>query len=90
MSRIIPITINNKNIVIQKVNDRYINEEDMKLAIEDIIKDNNLKLEENKKFDMSNICDLMFSIVYKGIVSTIENINNNNHITIENIIFEVV
>jgi hypothetical protein len=88
MCRIIPVKIKDKSIIVQKVSDRYIKEDEIKLAIEDIIKDNNLILEENKRVDLSSICDLMFSIAYKGIIKTIENINNKE-ILIENIIFEV-
>jgi hypothetical protein len=86
--RVIPIQIQNKNILVQKNNDNYIAENELKLALEDIIKDTQLELEENKKYDLSNFCDSMFSIIYKGIIKTLENINNND-ISIENLIFEV-
>jgi hypothetical protein len=87
--RIIPIELDNKNILVQKTNDRYIREDDLKLAIQDIINDNQLDLIENMFIDLSKTCDLMFSIVYKGIIKTIKNINNKEEITIDNIVFEV-
>jgi len=87
MNRILSLIINDKNIIIQKEGDRYISDRDIKEVIEDLIT-NNLELPTNKLIDLSNICDLMFSIVYKGIVKTIENINNKD-VSIDNIVFEV-
>jgi hypothetical protein len=86
--RIIPIEIHDKKVLVQKETDRYIKEDEIKLVLQDIIKDNQFKLEENKKYDLSSICDSMFSIIYKGIIKTIQNINNKE-IPIENMIFEV-
>lgn len=86
--RIIPLQIENKTVLVQKETERYIKEDEIKLALQDIIKDNNLKLQENIRIDLSNVCDLMFSIIYKGIVKTVENINSKK-ISIENIVFEV-
>jgi hypothetical protein len=86
--RIIPIEIQDKKVLVQKETDRYIKEDEIKLVLQDIIKDNQLQLEENKKYDLSSICDSMFSIIYKGIIKSIENINDKD-LQIDNIIFEV-
>jgi hypothetical protein len=83
--RIIPIEIQDKKVLVQKDTDRYINENDLTLAIEDIIKDNILELKENIKIDLSSICDLMFSIIYRGIIK----IEENKDVWIDNIVFEV-
>ena len=85
--RIIPLAINDKNIIIQKA-DRYIKEDEIKLAIEDIVKDNQLELSLEKKIDLSNICDSMFSIMYKGVATIIEKINDKE-LYINKIVFEV-
>jgi hypothetical protein len=86
----IEFKINDKNILVEKDTD-YITrneEQEIKLAIEDIIKDNQLSLFEGKLFDLSLFTDSMFSIIYKGIINTLENINNNK-ISVENIIFRI-
>jgi hypothetical protein len=83
----IEFKINDKNILVEKDTD-YITrneEQEIKLVIEDIIKDNQLKLSEGKLFDLSLFTDSMFSILYKGIINTLE----NNKVLIENIIFRV-
>ena len=86
MSRIIPFTINNKNVIVEK-GDRYIKESEIKEVIQDLI-ENNLDMPQDRFIDLSNICNYMFSIMYKGIVTTIETINNIE-ISTNNIIFEV-
>lgn len=83
--RIIPLEIQDKTVLVQKSTDRYIKEYDLKLALEDIIRDNQLELKEDSRFDLSNICDLMFSVIYRGIIKFEE----NKDIWVENIIFEV-
>ena len=87
MNKIIPLTINDKNIIIQKEGERYIPEREIKEVIQDII-ENNLEIPLGKSIDLSFICDSMFSIVYKGIITTIENINNVN-VSVNNMIYEV-
>ena len=86
MSRTIPFKINNKNIIVEK-SERYISENEIKEVIEDLI-NNNLEMPQDKFIDLSNICNAMFSIMYKGIITTIENINNIE-ISIDNIVFQV-
>lgn len=86
MSRIIPFTIDNKNIIVEK-SERYISEDEIKEVIEDLIT-NNLEIPKDKFIDLSNICNTMFSIMYKGIITTIE-IINNIEIPIDNIVFQV-
>ena len=87
MNKIIPLTINDKNIIIQKEWKRYIPEREIKEVIKDII-ENNLEIPLGKSIDLSFICDSMFFIVYKGIITTIENINNVN-VSVNNMIYEV-
>jgi len=87
MNKIIPLTINDKNIIIQKEGERYIPEREIKEVIQDII-ENNLEIPLGKSIDLSFICDSMFFIVYKGIITTIENINNVN-VSVNNMIYEV-
>jgi len=87
MNKIIPLTINDKNIIIQKEGERYIPEREIKEVIKDII-ENNLEIPLGKSIDLSFICDSMFFIVYKGIITTIENINNVN-VSVNNMIYEV-
>ena len=87
MNKIIPLTINDKNIIIQKEGERYIPEREIKEVIKDII-ENNLEIPLDKSIDLSSICDSMFYIVYKGIITTIENINNVN-VSVNNMIYEV-
>jgi hypothetical protein len=74
--RVIPFEINNQNVLVQKESERYIPEREIKEVIEDII-ENNLDFPTNKFIDLSSICDKMFSILYRGIVSN------------DNILFEV-
>lgn len=87
MERIIPLKINDKNILVQKESERYIPEKDIKEVIEDII-ENNLDFPQDQLINLENICDKMFSIIYKGIITTIEKINEIE-IPIENIIFKI-
>jgi len=87
MNKIIPLTINDKKIIIQKEGERYIPEREIKEVIQDII-ENNLEIPLGKSIDLSFICDSMFFIVYKGIITTIENINNVN-VSVNNMIYEV-
>jgi hypothetical protein len=86
MERVIPFTIDNKDVLVKKAN-RYINENEIKEVIEDII-ENNLDFPEGKFIDLSNICDSMFSIMYKGIATIIEKINDKE-LYINNMVFEV-
>lgn len=86
MNRIIPFKINNKNVIVEK-GDRYIKESEIKEVIQDLI-ENNLEMPRDKLIDLSDICNYMFSIMYKGIITTIEIINNIETPT-NNIIFEV-
>lgn len=86
MERIIPFTIDNKDVLVKKAN-RYINENEIKEVIEDII-ENNLEIPQDKFIDLSNICDSMFSIMYKGVATIIEKINDKE-LYINKIVFEV-
>jgi hypothetical protein len=84
MKRTIEMTVNNKEILVEK-SERYINEGEIKEVIEDIII-NNISLPENKKIDLSSICDSMFNILYRGIVTICEEITNKKS---DVMIFEV-
>jgi hypothetical protein len=84
MKRTIEMTVNNKDIFVEK-SERYINEGEIKEVIEDIII-NNLELPKDKKIDLSYICDSMFNILYKGIITMYEEITNNKS---DVMIFEV-
>jgi len=81
------LTVKDKNILIQK-GDRYISDNDIKSAIEDVINDNQLNLQIEHKIDLNDCCGLMFSVIYKGIVTIVEKINGVNT-SIVNIVFEI-
>jgi len=85
--RTIPLTVNNRNILIQKEGNRYIKEIEIREVIEDIV-ENNLEIPIDKLINLSDICDKMFSIMYKGIITTIEKINGLETPT-NNIVFEI-
>jgi hypothetical protein len=88
MERVIPLTIKDKNILIHKA-DRYINENEIREVIVDIV-ENNLEIPKDKLIDLSSICDSMFNIMYKGVITMWENINDNDeHIRIDKMLFEV-
>lgn len=84
--RTIEFDINDKKVLVQK-DDRYIKEDEIRLVIEDIVK-SNVELSTNKKISLENLCDCFFSIVFKGIITTIQNINNKE-IPITNMVFEI-
>lgn len=67
MNRIIPFTINNKNIIVEK-SERYISENEIKEVIEDLI-NNNLKIPQDKFIDLSNICNAMLAMTVSAMAT---------------------
>jgi hypothetical protein len=74
MKRTIEMTVRDKEILVEK-SARYINEGEIKEVIEDIII-NNFELQKDKLIDLGSICDSMFNILYKGIITICEEITN--------------
>lgn len=73
--RTIEFEINMEKVLVQK-DERYVSEKDLKLVIGDIINDSSLEMIIDRKIDLSEFCTCLFSLVYKGIVTTIEKIND--------------